>query len=242
MDFGFPIEYPKEYPKDLLLRSSLLKHWVRTIDASISIQKLKINTIDIFPGPRVGFIECEVTYSKNNVTSIDRFILSGGSVSIVPLIKCVETNQIMTMLVKQPRIAFGGLPYEFPAGMVDDSTDYELAAIREFEEECGIKANKSDLIDVGKIIHDETPTFYTFPQFFDEFISVYVVKKVMTLKELKSIEGRNGGVDEDEQITQHFVPFDDICFISQDAATLGVAYLVKNLIETKKINLDFDSP
>ncbi|KAH0790640.1 hydrolase, NUDIX family protein [Histomonas meleagridis] len=241
MEFDFPIEYPKEYPKDLLLKSSLLKHWIRTIDPSITIQKLKLNTIDIFPGPRVGFIECEVTYSRNDIVSTEIFILSGGSVSIVPLIKCIETGQIMTMLVKQPRIAFGGLTYEFPAGLADDSTDYELTAIREFKEECGISINRSELIDVGQIVHNETPTFHTFPQFFDEFVATYVVKKAMTQKEIETIEGRNGGVDEDEQITQHFVPFDDICLFSQDAATLGICYLIKKLIETKKINLDFET-
>ena len=241
MDFGFPVEYPNEYPKDLLLKSTLLKHWAKTIDPSISIKKVKIVTIDLFPGPRIGLIEMDVTYSKNNVTSTEKIILSGGSVTIVPLIQCYETKQIMTMLVKQPRIAFGGLSYEFPAGMVDDSTDFELAAIREFEEECGFKVSRNDLIDVGKIIHNESATFYNYSQFFDEFISVYIVKKVMTQKEIKAIEGRNGGIDEDEQITQHIVPFDDVCFISQDGATLGSAYLVKYLIEANKINLNFEA-
>ena len=219
-------------PKELLKKSSLIKNWEERIDESIKVTTLKVDTIDIFPGPRVGFLECDVSYINNSIKGNEHFLLAGGSVSIVLLIQCESLDYDLTLLVRQPRLGSGTLTYEFPAGMVDDSYDYKGVALRELEEECGITLKEEELIDINQITKKD---YYSYPSLIDESYHIFFGKIKMNEKQLNEIEGRNGGVDDEEQITQHFFKFEDVWKISTDSATISIFYIIQKLIKESKI-------
>lgn len=230
------IHYPEDLSKDLISKSILLPMWSQQLDGKIQINSVDIITADIFPGNRIGFFEAEIDYTTNSQHDKKRIMMSGGSSSIVVLIRCTDTNEIYTVLVKQPRIGSGQLILEFPAGLTDDSTDFRLTAVRELDEECGIKAEIEEVININNLVFDEKNVkFFTNAQMFYEEASVFLVVKKMTLGEIKSLEGRNGGVDEEEQITLHVCLFNDVITMTPDPATVSITFLLQKLIQDKKI-------
>lgn len=93
------------------------------------------------------------------------------------------------LLVKQYRYAYGELLYEIPAGKLEKGEDPSLAAIRELEEEAGIKADRAELLFVD----------YPSPGYTNEKIYIYEVKDgVKTAQNL----------DEGEFLTAEFIPLD----------------------------------
>jgi ADP-sugar diphosphatase len=222
---AFPIEWPTDSPVELLTKSTLLKWWLQSLDPTITVNSVRVTTVDVWPGPRVGFLEMDVNYTFNSHTHTERIMLSGASVSMVVLI--YGAGRLSTLLVEQPRIGCGELTLEFPAGMVDDTTDYRGSAIRELEEECGLTAAEHELIDLGD--------FPIFPEVFDERAYVYVLARAMSPEEIQGFEGRHGGVDEEEQIVARIFPFDDIPKLTSDGSTLAVWNVVQSAIAEGKI-------
>lgn len=229
------INYPKDLSKDLISKSILLPMWSQQLDDKIKINSVDIKTADIFPGNRIGFFEAEIDYTSNSHNDKKRIMMSGGSASIVVLIRCTDTNEIYTVLVKQPRIGSGQLIFEYPAGLTDDSTDFRLTAVRELEEECGIKAQVEEVININNLVFEKDTKFYTNAQMFYEEASVFLVVKKMTLDEIKTLEGRNGGVDEEEQITVHICLFNSVITLTPDPATISITFLLQKLIQNGKI-------
>ena len=229
------IHYPDNLSPQLISKSILMNTWSQQLDPEIQINSVNVISADIFPNNRIGFYEAEINYTSNSVNDKERIIMSGGSSSIVVLIRCLETNEIYTVLVKQPRIGSGKLQYEYPAGLTDDSTDFRLTAVRELEEECNIKANKEEIININKLLYENDVKFFTNAHLFYEATSVYLYVKSMTRAEINALEGSYGGVDEDEQITLHICKFDDVFLISQDPTTISITFLLKTLIKKRKI-------
>lgn len=231
------IKYPKDLSKDLISKSILLPMWSQQLDENIKINAVDIITADIFPGNRIGFFEANINYTSNSHNDTSRIMMSGGSASIVVLIRCTQTNEIHTVLVRQPRIGSGQLIYEYPAGLTDDSTDFRLTAVRELEEECGIIASVDEVININDLVYEKNLKFYTNAQMFYEEASVFLVVKKMSIEEIKAIEGRNGGVDEEEQITLHVSLFNDVINLTPDPATISITFLLQKLIKEGKITI-----
>ena len=231
------IKYPSNVTDSHISKSIHITSWSKMIDHSIKIGSFDIKSVDIFPGDRIGFIEADINYTSNNINNSERIILVGGSASIVVLIICEETKDIYTVLVKQPRIGSGGLQYEFPAGLADDSTDFRMTAVRELEEECGIIVDKESIVNLSELINGSDEKYFTHAHNFYEEVSFYLAVKTMKMSEIKGLDGRYGGVDEEEQITNHIFLFDDILNFSEDPATISIMFLIKKLIKKGKIQL-----
>lgn len=226
------VDFRVEADEEMLRKSGLLRNWEGRIDGSIEVGDVVVETVDVFPGPRIGFMECTVRYRQNSVGGKENFLLSGGSVSMVLLIRCGDEDSYQTLLVRQPRLGAGILTYEFPAGMVDDSEDFRGVALREVEEECGLKLGEDELIDLNPILEK---CYYSYPCLIDEWYHIFVGKLKMSKEQMNKINGRKGGVDEEEQITQHFFPFDDVWKLSTDTATIAIYSVVQKLLKEGKI-------
>lgn len=74
---------------------------------------------------------------------------------------CEKEGKIL--LEKQFRYAFGEEVWEIPAGKLEPGEDPKNAAIRELEEECGVKAENAELIF----------TVYPSPGYTNEIIRIY---------------------------------------------------------------------
>jgi 8-oxo-dGTP pyrophosphatase MutT (NUDIX family) len=165
-------------------------------------------------------------------------MLHGKAVMIVVLIRCTDRDQVFAILVQQPRVGSGQLMVEFPAGnMTDDSDDVRRVAARELNEEVGIECYPGELIPVSKLFFPKHPFVNIHPSGYDERTFAFAIAKRMTKAELDAYEGKHLGADQDEQITLHVVPFDDVWKWSYGPATLGVHLMVSDLIERRAIQV-----
>jgi ADP-sugar diphosphatase len=210
-------------------KSTLIPNWLKKLDKEIKISELRIINFDLFPGPRIGFIEMDADYTWRGKNMNERFFLCGRSVYIVVLF-VVENNDIYTVLVQQPRIGCGQMSLEFPAGMVDDSTDYRGTAIRELKEECGIEAIDDELVEISDFK-------YSFPAMCDDNAKVYVVQKRETLENLKKMENQCFGADEDEVITLKLYKLEDVEKAVSEGITLCVSMELNEKISTGELKI-----
>jgi len=225
------IVYPKDARKDLLDQSTLISKWIKRVNQQFVIKKIVIESIDLFPGPRIGFIELTVDYLYLNHSYKERFVLSGKAVSIVLLAKVPENGLIYTLLVEQPRLGVGKLVKEFPAGMVDDSEDYKGVALKELEEECGIVAEGDELVQIGDFLYSD-------PSSVDDSSVFFIYKRNMSLEELDGLNNRVKGDGYDEQITTHVIPLTDVPNTSSDLVTISMAYQCIDMIKEGKITFE----
>lgn len=101
----------------------------------------------------------------------------------------VENDAVL--LVKQYRYAYGELLYEIPAGKLEKGEDPACTALRELEEEAGIKADSAKLLFVD----------YPSPGYTNEKIYIYEVKDGVKTKQ---------NLDEGEFLTAEFIPLDRV--------------------------------
>jgi len=211
--------------------SAIFKRWKERCEKgvenkSINIKSVEIQSVDMF-GPRVGFVKLKADVRLIvNGKEIPKFIpgisfLRGDSVGIL-LALCCEDGKKYTLLVEQPRVPTGDAGcLEMPAGMIDDGT-VKGAAVKEIEEECGIKIVSSDLVDLSEGGHKMLPS----PGGCDEAIGLYYCEKKVTVKELNDMQGRiHGKSDEGEHIQLHVIPFEEGWKRTGDAKLLSAMFL-----------------
>ena len=95
------------------------------------------------------------------------------------------------LFVRQYRYAYGESVYELPAGKLNAGEDPKLAALRELEEETGVRAEKLQHLF----------TLYPTPGYTDEKIYIY-----------RAFEGKRVPVrpDEDEFVDAEWIPLDRV--------------------------------
>ncbi|MCS6795472.1 MAG: NUDIX hydrolase, partial [Raineya sp.] len=108
------------------------------------------------------------------------------------------------LLVRQYRIANGEYTYEHPAGMCDSSTDIWQVAIKEIEEETGLKVEKSQL----RLLNEKP--LYTSPGLLDEGGYLFACEIVMSRAEIEQLRNQKTGAEgEREFITTHICPIQE---------------------------------
>lgn len=82
----------------------------------------------------------------------DDVVLSDGAISVREIVEhgggscvlCVKEGKML--LVRQFRYAYKDFLWEIPAGKIEKDEPPEVTAIRELEEECGVKASRAELL------------------------------------------------------------------------------------------------
>ncbi|MEZ4777544.1 MAG: NUDIX domain-containing protein [Bacteroidia bacterium] len=124
--------------------------------------------------------------------------IKGEIVSVLICLIDKDTREKFLLLVKQRRICNGGFIFEHVAGMVDIDDDPHDVAVRETEEESGLKVDKSQIISLN-----EEPLFVSSGTS-DEALYFYYCELEMSREEIDSFQGRQMGLDhEHERIYTH---------------------------------------
>ncbi len=138
----------------------------------------------IFDGKIVKLYVDEVSTATNNLATREYVHHNGGAA-----ILAVKDNKIL--LIKQFRYPYQKEIYELPAGKIELGEDPYNTAIRELEEECGLKADS--LKDLGYI--------YPTCGYSDEVIYLYLADKFIPT---------STHFDPDEDITSFWFTKDEV--------------------------------
>jgi ADP-ribose pyrophosphatase len=121
----------------------------------------------------------------NGKTAIREVIEHSGGSAIL----CEKDGKVL--LVKQFRYPYAQELWEIPAGKLNAGEDPKETAIRELEEECGVKAGKMTLL------YEVYPT----PAYDTEIIRIFRAEQ---------LENSNVKLDEDEFLTSAWIDKDDL--------------------------------
>lgn len=150
----------------------------------MNFEEKQIKSNLIYNGKVVKLYVDEVKCPNNNLSKRE-IIKHNGGVCILAIVD----NKVI--LEKQYRYAYDEVLYELPAGKLEENENPYDAAIREFEEETGYKANT--LIDYGKM--------YPTCGYSNEIIHMYVAKDIVKTKR---------HLDEDEFIEIEYIELDKV--------------------------------
>lgn len=186
--------------KELLQNAYKFQAWKQSIENS----GLKINQIDeVYSRHRHNG---EVLFSllmldadtPEGVKIPPICFLKGQVVSIMVVLIDKETREKYVLLVKQRRICNGGFIYEHVAGMVDKDDDPLEVAIRETEEEAGLKLHPNQF----HLLNEEP--LYVSSGTSDENMFFYCCEIEMDYADIMALEGKEQGIiSEHERITTH---------------------------------------
>ncbi|OHS98774.1 hydrolase, NUDIX family protein [Tritrichomonas foetus] len=221
---------------ELAIGTDLVKNWLAGLDDSLEVKSLEIQSVDKFGSSRVGFVKIKAHVERNGTSIPGIVLLRGSAVAMLLIITDEQTNEQFTILTKQPRVPTGRILLELPAGMSDGEGNLKGVAIKELEEECGIKVDASELIDLTELTYDQSANgVFTSGGLLDEYIKLFACKKTMKHEEILALEGKLGGESPHEQIILKIVKLEDVWKLSPDAKTLSALYLYQRLKDEGKL-------
>ena len=148
---------------EMMCKSMKFIKYINGIDFTmIDVQKIRVDKLTWFCAPsaiapeKLGFIYMEViSTDKRNGKPIPGVVfLRGNAVAIDIDIDVIDENgsiiETVTPFTKQIRMGSGKMEIELPAGMCDSNGDIFGVAMKEIEEETGLKVpNSSEMIHRG---------------------------------------------------------------------------------------------
>lgn len=233
---AIPITLAPTCSVDDAINSNLIHDWLATLDQSIEVRSISIQSVDRFPTGRIGFVKIKADTYRNGIRIPGICMLRGSAVAILVVIEDEATHEQWTILESQPRVGTGKMILEIPAGMTDGVNDMRSVAVNEMKEECGLVINPDELIDITELAYEEKYNgIYTSGGLFDEFIHIYLWKTTMTSEKISELNGRIGGEDDHEQIVLELYKLDDVWKTAPDAKTLSALSLYEELKERGKL-------
>ena len=220
----------------LAISTPLFKGWLEGLDPSFDLESIEMQSVDKFGTGRVGFIKFVSHIKRNGVRIPGIVLLRGQAVAMLLHITDEDTNDVYTILTEQPRVPTGGIMLEIPAGMTDGDGNLKGVAVKELEEECGLKVRSEDLIDlVSLAMGDSVPGIVMSGGLCDESIKLFLWKARMPHSRIVELEGKLGGEDSHEQIRLRIFKFEDLWKIAPDAKALSSLALYYKLAAEGKV-------
>nr|CAB3466832.1 unnamed protein product [Digitaria exilis] len=210
--------------------SALFKQWLRNLQSEkgvltygrLNLTRILIQGVDMF-GKRVGFLKFKADIideeTKAKVPGI--VFARGPAVAVLILLEC--NGQTYAVLTEQVRVPVGKFLLELPAGMLDDEQgDFIGTAVREVEEETGIKLKLEDMVDLTALLDPATGgRMLPSPGGCDEEIGLFLYRGRVDEDTIRSLEGKETGLrDHGELINLRVVPYSQLWRSTADAKAL----------------------
>lgn len=209
---------------DTVVSCKPFREWLDEMDRErFKIRSVHIQAVNIFAGPRVGF----VMFKADVVDANDRFVpgvvfMRGGAVAILPVLICNGTQH--AVLAVQPRLPTGRFDFvEIPAGMLDDSGNFYGPAADLLKDELNMTVAIDELINLSELAGHSRGHFPS-PGGCEETIRVYCFIRHVTEDELAKIRGRfTSNPEHGKQITLKVAPLADLWKIPDGKTVVAYA-------------------
>ncbi|EXC17808.1 Nudix hydrolase 14 [Morus notabilis] len=210
--------------------SSLFKQWLKNAESKtgifsggeLSLERVVIQGVDMF-GKRIGFLKFKADiFDKETGKKVPGIVFARGP-AVAILILLESEGETYAVLTEQVRVPVGRFILELPAGMLDDDKgDFVGTAVREVEEEIGLKLNVDDMIDLTAFLDPSTGCrVFPSPGGCDEEISLFLYRGRVEKGIITQLQGKETGLREDgEMIRVCVVPYEKLWRMTADAKVL----------------------
>ncbi|CAH8273047.1 unnamed protein product [Arabidopsis lyrata] len=210
--------------------SSLFRNWLRNLesetgilaDGSMTLKQVLIQGVDMF-GKRIGFLKFKADiFDKETGQKVPGIVFARGP-AVAVLILLESNGETYAVLTEQVRVPTGKIVLELPAGMLDDDKgDFVGTAVREVEEEIGIKLKKEDMVDLTAFLDPSTGyRIFPSPGGCDEEMSVFLYRGQVEKETIRQLQGKETGLREHgEFIKVRLIPYRELWRKTADAKVL----------------------
>ncbi|XLR50769.1 hypothetical protein HN51_001479 [Arachis hypogaea] len=217
--------------------SSLFKQWLHNLqsetgilaDGTLALRQVLIQGVDMF-GKRIGFLKFKADiYDKQMGKKVPGIVFARGP-AVTVLILLESDGETYAVLTEQARVPTGRIILELPAGMLDDDKgDFVGTAVREVEEETGIKLKLEDMVDLTAFLDSSTGCrFFPSPGGCDEEISIFLYRGRVDKEIITQLHGKETGLrDHGELIKVRVVPYKKLWRTTADAKALAAVALLE---------------
>ncbi|KAG2276096.1 hypothetical protein Bca52824_058651 [Brassica carinata] len=211
--------------------SSLFKNWLRNLesetgilaDGTMTLKQVIIQGVDMF-GERIGFLKFKADIlDKGSGHKVPGIVFARGPAVAVLILLESDDGETYAVLTEQVRVPTGKIVLELPAGMLDDDEgDFVGTAVREVEEEIGIKLRKEEMVDLTAFLDPSTGhRIFPSPGGCDEEISVFLYRRQVEQETIRQLQGKETGLREHgEFIKVRLVPYRELWRKTADAKVL----------------------
>ncbi|KAI4327043.1 hypothetical protein L6164_019546 [Bauhinia variegata] len=210
--------------------SSLFKQWLYNMqtetgvlaNGTMTLRQVLIQGVDMF-GKRIGFLKFKADiFDKETGSKVPGIVFARGP-AVAVLILLESEGETYAILTEQVRVPVGRTILELPAGMLDDDKgDFVGTAVREVEEETGIRLNLADMIDLTAFVDSSTGCrVFPSPGGCDEEISIFLYRGCVAKEIITQLKGKETGLREHgELIKVRVVPYKKLWRSTADSKVL----------------------
>ncbi|KAG8484295.1 hypothetical protein CXB51_023832 [Gossypium anomalum] len=212
------------------IESSLFRQWLKNLECesgilangNMTLTQVLIQGVDMF-GKRIGFLKFKADIiDKGTGKKVPGIVFARGP-AVTVLILLESEGTTYAVLTEQVRVPTGRVILELPAGMLDDDKgDFVGTAVREVEEEIGIRLKLEDMVDLSAFL-DPSTGFKVFPSpgGCDEELGLFLYRGRVDKNIITQLEGKETGcVKHGELIKVRVVPYEKLWHTTPDAKAL----------------------
>lgn len=176
-----------------VLKSSLFQNWLNSLDESIHLQSVKLQTYSRLPDGTFNYIKADTVSSRMDQTFPRVIVLDGYSISILPILKEKESGDEFVILQHKFILATGTFQYAFPFEITSNVLPDQKYASDFFDKSCGIKVSPELCIDLIKSTVPNQNYSYIHPYCgpTDQKNAIFLIKLEMTKNVISEFNGKS---------------------------------------------------
>lgn len=175
-----------------VLKSTLFQNWLNSLDASISLNSVKLQTYSRCNDGTINYIKLDTVSTRFDQVFPRIIVLDGYSISILPILIEKESKEEFCISQHKFMLSTGGFHYSFPFEITNNILPNQQYASEFFYKSCGIKVSSDSIINLieSTVPNNEYKFIHPYCGPTDQKNLIFLVKLEMTKNEIDDLDGK----------------------------------------------------